>query len=988
MRIPERFEQKLQADKSVRSSVDAAIADFVPWLEDSKLPFFPDYTDHGTRHVEDILVTASSLISDEAWEAVTAQDVAVLILSALLHDCAMHITEDGFDALVGGHTHTTRVTGFGDADWPALWQEFLFSAKRFDDRALTDLFGEPRPVRTPPPNPNEMTRADRVLIGEFLRRHHPRLAHEIALRGVPGPTDRPLTLSERLDPQLANLAGLIARSHGLSLRATFDYLKSYFHLREYKGVHAVFLMTVLRIADYLQIQAERAAHQMLKVKTIRSPFSRREWAAHRSVDNIGLFEDDPEAIFVKATPPDVDTFLRLKGWLAGIQEELDSSWAVLGEIYGRLEELRPLGLVIRRVRSNLDDARSFGEMVEYVPRRIQFNIARSEILKLLIRPLYGDRPEVGIRELLQNSVDAVRELWDLQEHNPQYKAADLIGQEADVVIWLDEPDETGLATFTISDRGVGMTEEIITDYFLKVGASYRHSEAWAKQHEHADAGDGEGSAPHLKSRVLRSGRFGIGVLAAFLLGDEIEVSTRHATSPRGLRFTTRLDSEAIELRHDDSLRVGTTLRTRVSAETYERLTAGYPGVRGWDWYCLDRPSVLRLVGRAREPQEQEFHVPDLGKELPAGWYEVQAPDFQAVHFSLKGRYSGLICNGLAIKTGASLASVRGFVGNPSDYGLGLQSPLISVFDPDGNLPLDLTRSGLTSDVLVPEITPARRHYILAYLLANSPTSRSSLALPPDLPIYGHRTPSKRPGISAVPGAEPLFFTAEGTAVSRPWNVRRAGIRNGCVLVTSTEGPIPLPPQFEAYDAAFVINKDGYYGGEFPGTDLMETLIYGSIDNLPIVGVRVVVRRAYAAEFLKHYVGPDALYASEPLAPYESFYWQGQRLREEWSDAEWVSLVYGEPGPPLSDAKTLAFTDELAEQLPFPGVAEWFFGERGETIPAPEDDELGWEEVIGHPVIPYDPEERRKKLARAYEFLAPYLEGMEPDAGGAEEAEAG
>jgi hypothetical protein len=55
---------------------------------------------------------------------------------------------------------------------------------------------------------------DRVLIGEFIRRHHARLAHEIALVGVPGPTGNAIQLNA-LPPDLADLAGLIARSHGL-----------------------------------------------------------------------------------------------------------------------------------------------------------------------------------------------------------------------------------------------------------------------------------------------------------------------------------------------------------------------------------------------------------------------------------------------------------------------------------------------------------------------------------------------------------------------------------------------------------------------------------------------------------------------------------------------------------------------------------------------------------------------------------------------------
>jgi hypothetical protein len=100
VREPEQLKDKLASDRNMRSAVDALIVDFEPWFKDSKLPFFPDYTDHGINHVEDVLTSAASLVSDAAWGSVTAQDAGMLIIATLLHDCALHLTEDSFIALV------------------------------------------------------------------------------------------------------------------------------------------------------------------------------------------------------------------------------------------------------------------------------------------------------------------------------------------------------------------------------------------------------------------------------------------------------------------------------------------------------------------------------------------------------------------------------------------------------------------------------------------------------------------------------------------------------------------------------------------------------------------------------------------------------------------------------------------------------------------------------------------------------------------------
>ena len=97
------------------------------------------------------------------------------------------------------------------------------------------------------------------------------------------------------------LAGLIARSHGARLRDCLKHLSTT-DLREYKGVHAVFLMALLRVADYIQIQQERAPSQLLQVKRLRSPLSEGEWKSHQAILDIRNTHDDPEAIFVQAAP--------------------------------------------------------------------------------------------------------------------------------------------------------------------------------------------------------------------------------------------------------------------------------------------------------------------------------------------------------------------------------------------------------------------------------------------------------------------------------------------------------------------------------------------------------------------------------------------------------------------------------------------------------------------------------------------------------------
>lgn len=119
--IPGVIETALAKDKSLDGAVMISLATFIPWLTSSGLPFFPDYTDHGPDHIANVLKTASSLISDEGRKNLTPGDAAVLTLAVLLHDSAMHLSEDGFVALVNSDPTETVIQGFNDKPWPLLW---------------------------------------------------------------------------------------------------------------------------------------------------------------------------------------------------------------------------------------------------------------------------------------------------------------------------------------------------------------------------------------------------------------------------------------------------------------------------------------------------------------------------------------------------------------------------------------------------------------------------------------------------------------------------------------------------------------------------------------------------------------------------------------------------------------------------------------------------------------------------------------------------
>jgi molecular chaperone HtpG len=130
-----------------------------------------------------------------------------------------------------------------------------------------------------------------------------------------------------------------------------------------------------------------------------------------------------------------------------------------------------------------------------------FQVDLRGLVDLLSHHLYSS-PDVYVRELLQNAVDAVT-ARRLRE--PTYTGA--------VELEVHEP-AGGLPTLVVSDDGIGLTEAEMHDLLATIGRSSKRT-----------------ALGGIDQRSDFIGRFGIGLLACFLVADEITVVTRSAADP-------------------------------------------------------------------------------------------------------------------------------------------------------------------------------------------------------------------------------------------------------------------------------------------------------------------------------------------------------------------------------------------------------------------------------------------------------------------------
>jgi molecular chaperone HtpG len=662
---------------------------------DNKTPLFPAYTDHGTDHLQRVFEDALRLVPPAVGARLAPADYVVLAGAVLLHDLGMHLTERGFAALVTPETQPPPLTALAgltlplppDQPWSSLWEAFQVEIRHGTRSKLDAVLGPDHEgipavafAKEGKLDPDTWTTSDRLVAGEFIRRHHARLAHEIAMYGFPGlgPEHFPVLAAEL--PELAPLTGLVARSHHLPIRLAAD-ISTALHpgtKRPY-GAAVVYHMALLRIADFVQLDVGRAPAALLKLKNPQSPVSVLEWQKHAGVVHVEWDDnDDDRAIYFGiAHDHPLRVHLALHVLLDTLRHELDSANAVLAEFFatGGTTHFR---LTKQRIRTNLDTP-ALVRGLPYYPREARLH-SGVDLFRVLVKNVYGDRPDVAVRELVQNAVDAVHLL-----RTRQHGLLDDPGARLPIQVVVRE-GANGAHSLTVSDPGCGMTPGAVANYFLTAGASFR-----PEPHVQSD-----GSPPR---PVLKAGRFGVGAHASFLLGPQVDVRTRHYREDRGVRFTVRNSDDLVELRWDASAPVGTEIRIDFHMDESQlhsflaRLT---------EWYAYEDPPVQYVhvdPDRVSHELPHRNSVPAHEADLPPDWRECFLEGSVRAAWRTIARSESdrgkLAINGIWIGERGALSENSWKWSDDT----GLIAPMLSVSDLRGELDLRLDRFGILRPVL-------------------------------------------------------------------------------------------------------------------------------------------------------------------------------------------------------------------------------------------------------------------------------------------------
>ncbi|MFE1882745.1 HD domain-containing protein [Streptomyces diastatochromogenes] len=235
--------------------------------------------------------------------------------------------------------------------------------------------------------------------------------------------------------------------------------------------------------------------------------------------------------------------------LASVAEEADDVGHVLRESGRHLPEdeaalLRGLPARVTDHRLRPDNAR--GTDAYDVPLA-GFSLAQTEIRRLLMgEKLYDGEPELALRELYQNAMDACR----YREMRVRY----LRGLGKEPAEWagrirIEVGEDSQGRYVECVDNGVGMTVDQLKNTFTRAGRRFDQSHAFRREQA--------AWLRHDRSlRLYPNSRFGIGVFSYFMLADQMTIVTRPVGTdghPAGkaLRVEIPVSGSLFRVREDD-----------------------------------------------------------------------------------------------------------------------------------------------------------------------------------------------------------------------------------------------------------------------------------------------------------------------------------------------------------------------------------------------------------------------------------------------------
>lgn len=441
---------------------------------------FDNYTMHDighcirVAHYMEQLAFGIDAHKEDRLKEFNAAELAILLLSALLHDIGMFIRPIDREEIKNNkikHAERLKIT----------YKGVLEVKKGNVEEAIKEII--------------RLTHAARVF--EFLDcefEGHQKISNILKIDN---------------NYEYANDVGLICQAHG----ENYNFLKTQLRSSVTKGMYEYnlqYIAVLLRIADYLDLDKQRTPMLWFSMMDIEG-YSRGEWETHFQISNekkLKQYDDTKMQIYFDGESSDAKIHRKYLKYIDNLRTELENADTLLNNSNAKTK----YKLNVTTRIDNLVQTKGF----EYSDLRLSLDYAAITDL-LMGKNIYGDS-KLGLRELIQNSIDAcklIREIDKGKDERPEPR----------ITIYISEANQY----VKIRDTGIGMTIDVIKNHFLNIGKSYYKSNEYLFNNY----------------SYKPIGQYGIGFLACFLLSDNVVVKTRYYDSNDVYQIELEKNSEYV-----------------------------------------------------------------------------------------------------------------------------------------------------------------------------------------------------------------------------------------------------------------------------------------------------------------------------------------------------------------------------------------------------------------------------------------------------------
>ena len=277
-------------------------------------------------------------------------------------------------------------------------------------------------------------------------------------------------------------------------------------------VNLRYLAAVLRLADVLENDPERTPDIVFKHRQIAKS-SLVYW--YKDHDFVLMLDAEDSVVTLRASPKDEKIHKALLETASQIEQELRACARLRFHANSLSEKFTEHYQWIWPA-SMTTDIRPANDDYEFIDGAFRPDPTR--VLELLGQEELYSSPLDAVRELIQNSSDAIHEM--VARKRLRQGADRITDEDASVGLYISlrlEKDEDGRQFLVCEDNGVGMSKNILQQFFLVSGRSNR-----------PDINKLSRKCEKQNIALRRTGRFGIGALSYFMIADQLEVTTRRS----------------------------------------------------------------------------------------------------------------------------------------------------------------------------------------------------------------------------------------------------------------------------------------------------------------------------------------------------------------------------------------------------------------------------------------------------------------------------